>query len=117
MSSAYRMASGLSRSLPSARDIIPGTPRSLQRMVDNNPLLVGAIGLGLGMVLGALLPLGLGGEQPRASLRQPAAPRTVRRPSRRASPKRSPATARRAKTAAGTAEPKSKPAEKPAAGG
>jgi hypothetical protein len=115
VTSAYRMASGLSRSLPSARDMIPHTPRSLQRMADNNPLLIGAIGLGLGMVLGALMPLGFMGDQPEAEPRRRAA-RRARRQRRRAGPKRSAATARRGKGAARSVEPKNKPSEKSAAG-
>ena len=57
MTSAYGMAtSGLSRSLPRARAMVPHTPRNLQRMVEKNPLIIGVIGIGLGLVLGALMP-------------------------------------------------------------
>ncbi len=56
VTSAYGMASGLSQSLPRARDMVPQTPRSLQLMVEKNPLLIGVIGIGVGLVLGALMP-------------------------------------------------------------
>jgi hypothetical protein len=117
MSSAYRMASGLTHSLPSPRDLVPQTPRNLQKLVENNPLVVGAIGVGLGLLLGALMPIG-GGSEVSADDQRQAQPRTRRR--RRASPKRSPIPARRAKSsAARTAAQKQKerPASETAAGG
>ncbi len=60
VTSAYRVASGLSRSLPRPRDMIPRAP-NLQTMVDNSPLLIGVVGIGVGLLLGALLPIGSSG--------------------------------------------------------
>ena len=104
VTSAYRMASGLSRSLPSARDMVPRAP-NLQRIVDNNPLLVGAVGIGVGLLLGALLPIGQGGGSWSAQP-SPASGKTGRarrkggaRPARR---KRAPAGGKTDETAAGT---------------
>ena len=54
MDSAYRMASGVSQSLPNARDM---TPRNLQRMVESHPLLISVIGIGVGLLLGILRPI------------------------------------------------------------
>ena len=68
MTSAYGIAtSGLSRSLPRARAMVPHTPRNLQQMVENNPLLIGVIGIGVGLLLGALMPTSI--YSPRRSRR------------------------------------------------
>ncbi len=71
MTSAYGMASsGLSRSLPRARAMVPHTPRNLQRMVDNNPLLIGVIGIGVGLLLGALMPTSVSSLSPQPPARK-----------------------------------------------
>jgi hypothetical protein len=59
MNTAYERASEMTGSLPSMRDMrhmMPSTPRGLQDMVNRNPMRLGAIGIGLGLLLGALVP-------------------------------------------------------------
>lgn len=55
---AYEWAESAGRSLPSISDKIhmPSTRRA-QSMMEDNPLMVGALGLGLGLALAAMMPL------------------------------------------------------------
>jgi hypothetical protein len=60
LGSAYNWADETSRSLPrTARNIhMPSMPstRSMENMIKDKPLMMGAVGLGIGVLLGAMLP-------------------------------------------------------------
>ncbi len=90
--SAYGMASHMADRLPHAADMMPDT-RRIQRMADTNPMLLGAIGLGIGLVVGAFMPNVISGSRNNAP-----AGRTTTGNRRRAAPKNS----GRAKTARST---------------
>lgn len=55
-SSAYDWAAeGASRAMPLARNSMPDQ-RLVQRLVDERPYMLGAIGLGIGAMIGLMLP-------------------------------------------------------------
>jgi hypothetical protein len=58
LSGAYDQVSHATQSLPHAARYVtdPRKRRSITRMMEERPLMVGAVGLGIGMVLAALLP-------------------------------------------------------------
>jgi len=73
---AYAWAGEASHSLPrSARDLGLPDQRSLKAMIDDRPLIIGAVGLGIGVALGSMLPT-VGSLTHRA---KPAASRKARR--------------------------------------
>lgn len=54
---AYAWAGEASHSLPrSTRDLGLPDPKSLKAMIDDRPLIIGAVGLGIGVALGSMLP-------------------------------------------------------------
>jgi hypothetical protein len=54
---AYAWAGEASHSLPkSTRDLGLPDQRSLKAMIDDRPLIIGAVGLGIGVALGSMLP-------------------------------------------------------------
>lgn len=54
---AYAWAGDASSSLPrSTRDLGLPDQKSLKSMIDDRPLIVGAVGLGIGVALGSMLP-------------------------------------------------------------
>lgn len=63
MNTAYERASEMTHSLPAMRDMVPNTPRGLQSMANSNPMRLGAIGIGLGLLLGALVPFMMMADQ------------------------------------------------------
>lgn len=66
VNTAYEKASEMTSSLPSMRDMrdmMPSTPRRLQRMANRNPMRLGAIGIGLGLLIGALVPFMMADQQ------------------------------------------------------
>lgn len=72
---AYAWAGETSHALPrSARDLRLPDQKSLQAMIDDRPLIIGAVGLGIGVALGSMLPtVGLTGKA------KPALARSARR--------------------------------------
>lgn len=55
---AYKWAESAGRSLPNISDKISiPSARRAQSMMEDNPLMVGALGLGLGLALAAMMPL------------------------------------------------------------
>src|SRR5436190_6484661 len=73
---AYAWAGEASHSLPrSTRDLGLLDQRSLKAMIDDRPLIIGAVGLGIGVALGSMLPT-VGSLTHRA---KPAASRKARR--------------------------------------
>ena len=61
---AYAWAGEASHSLPrSTRDLGLPDQKSLKAMIDDRPLIIGAVGLGIGVALGSMLPtVGLTGK-------------------------------------------------------
>ena len=61
---AYAWAGEASHSLPrSTRDLGLPDQKSLKAMIDDKPLIIGAVGLGIGVALGSMLPtVGLTGK-------------------------------------------------------
>jgi hypothetical protein len=53
---AYDWAQQKGHYLPSASDLHLPDQRAIRNMVEERPLMLGAIGLGIGMVIGAMLP-------------------------------------------------------------
>jgi hypothetical protein len=54
---AYAWAGDATSALPrSARDLSLPDQRSLKAMIDDRPLIIGAVGLGIGVALGSMLP-------------------------------------------------------------
>jgi hypothetical protein len=54
---AYAWAGEASHSLPkSAQDLGLPNQKSLKAMIDDRPLIIGAVGLGIGVALGSMLP-------------------------------------------------------------
>jgi len=63
---AYAWAGEASSALPRrARDLSLPDQRSLKAMIDDRPLIIGAVGLGIGVALGSMLPT-VGGLRGRA---------------------------------------------------
>jgi hypothetical protein len=56
MGDAYDWAQQKGHYLPSASDLHLPDQRAIRNMVEERPLMLGAIGLGIGMVIGAMLP-------------------------------------------------------------
>jgi hypothetical protein len=57
-SDAYAWAGEASSALPrTRRDLGLPDPKSLKAMIDDKPLIIGAVGLGVGVALGSMLPL------------------------------------------------------------
>jgi hypothetical protein len=56
-SDAYAWAGEASSALPrTGRDLGLPDPKSLKAMIDDKPLIIGAVGLGVGVALGSMLP-------------------------------------------------------------
>jgi hypothetical protein len=73
---AYAWAGEASQSLPrSTRDLGLPDQKSLKAMIDDRPLIIGAVGLGIGVALGSMLPT-VSGVTRRA---KPAVSRAARR--------------------------------------
>ena len=73
---AYAWAGEASHSLPrSTRDLGLPDQKSLKAMIDDRPLIIGAVGLGIGVALGSMLPA-VGSLTRRA---KPPKPRAARR--------------------------------------
>ena len=57
MEKAYRWADDMGRSVPKlARGLHMPTKASFNRIAETNPIVLGAVGLGIGVALGAMLP-------------------------------------------------------------
>lgn len=71
LSGAYDQVSSASRSLPNmTRYVTDGRSRqSITRMIEERPLVLGAVGLGIGMVLAALIPSMRGSHNDRSNTR------------------------------------------------
>jgi hypothetical protein len=65
---AYAWAGEASNALPrTTRDLGLPDQKSLKAMIDDKPLIIGAVGLGIGVALGSMLPsVGLSGKGKRA---------------------------------------------------
>ena len=68
---AYAWAGEASNALPrTTRDLGLPDQKSLKAMIDDKPLIIGAVGLGIGVALGSMLPsVGLSGKGKPAAVR------------------------------------------------